>query len=96
MAWGIAWAHGECAAAGGGGHRSVSGRGATGRLPDAVEGRPRDLPSDLGPVTILGRQCRRSSVVEQLFCKQLAVSSNLTVGSHFDLKVRSRGVAKDR
>ena len=48
---------------------------------------------------ILGWRCRRSSVVEQLFCKQLAVSSNLTVGSLFDLRlvppryVQNRGVS---
>ncbi len=30
--------------------------------------------------------CRRSSVVEQLFCKQQVVSSNLTVGSNKTFK----------
>ena len=34
--------------------------------------------------------CRRSSVVEQLFCKQQVVSSNLTVGSKKIVKDSSR------
>ena len=39
--------------------------------------------------------CRRSSVVEQLFCKQQVVSSNLTVGSTPMLsKVRIKAMPK--